>query len=781
MAATNPTAIGAGEKVDMRNGASNPRVSGRPPAAATGLALWLVGLLLSVWVASAPPAHAQKPAEASGPPLGVTVIMSSRVGQCYDPGDVRAVTQLARRHADEVNRRGGIAGRPLVVNVVDDGRDEARAIEGLRGALADPTAIAIVGMSNSNRAKAAFEKLSAEIRQSGMPILSRISVNSIFAAYPNVYTTQASQDEERLPVMTQFIKQLGFTRIAYIGLADTVFSSALGDGLAKRIESRRLLADHRLRSTGEEIDASSLAAAITDLKTKESDVLVLGTGGARSGQVVTELKRAGVTPQLLLAGRIDSIPEEAIRDYPNAIYYLSWERIPEADDDRLRRRVLRDPPGTWQFEGAMVRDAPGWQKGACQPRPQTRPTDPLLGANLRTIEIASQIADMVGLVAEAARTAAGQPTIAELRRHVLDQIATAYAAGRGAYRGSMENWSFHPKSRTAVRTPFVVILPPGLGRAQLAPVQFVRAGDGSLREIETLYVDVDLIRAHRIDDNEKAFTAEFYLSLRGGNGAGIEHLDFTNAYLDPRTNGRHVTIERLHDGGPGTAYPESMKIYKVSGRFVFEPDLADYPLDTQRFAIDIQPKRSDRPFVIQPPPASLRDTQVATDGWDVKFQYVGSDEDFVPVLDAFTHVPSVVPFFKSSFAWIMKRQTTDYYLRVVVPLAFILVVAYLSIFISLAHFEAIVTIQVTALLSAVALYLSLPKLDADSATLSDRIFVFNYMLVSLMIALSILRANGIVEKRPWLKGFLALAHVVAVPALVAAAGWHIYQSGLLAP
>ena len=57
----------------------------------------------------------------------------------------------------------------------------------------------------------------------------------------------------------------------------------------------------------------------------------------------------------------------------------------------------------------------------------------------------------------------------------------------------------------------------------------------------------------------------------------------------------------------------------------------------------------------------------------------------------------------------MKRQTTDYFLRVVVPLGFILIVAYLSIFIPRAHFEAIVTIQVTALLSAVALYLALPK------------------------------------------------------------------------
>jgi hypothetical protein len=102
---------------------------------------------------------------------------------------------------------------------------------------------------------------------------------------------------------------------------------------------------------------------------------------------------------------------------------------------------------------------------------------------------------------------------------------------------------------------------------------------------------------------------------------------------------------------------------------------------------------------------------------------------------------------------------------VVVPLGFILMVAYLSIFIPREHFEAIVTIQITALLSAVALYLALPKIDADTATLSDRIFLFIYMAVSIMIAISILRANPIVADRAWLRGLLGAIHILAIPAL----------------
>lgn len=58
---------------------------------------------------------------------------------------------------------------------------------------------------------------------------------------------------------------------------------------------------------------------------------------------------------------------------------------------------------------------------------------------------------------------------------------------------------------------------------------------------------------------------------------------------------------------------------------------------------------------MQPPPLQLRDRNVLSDGW-TQAQFVGYDEDFVPVVDAFTHEPSVVPFYKASFAWLMQQR-----------------------------------------------------------------------------------------------------------------------------
>jgi hypothetical protein len=115
---------------------------------------------------------------------------------------------------------------------------------------------------------------------------------------------------------------------------------------------------------------------------------------------------------------------------------------------------------------------------------------------------------------------------------------------------------------------------------------------------------------------------------------------------------------------------------------------------------------------------------------------------------------------------------------VVIPLGFIMIIAYLAIFIPGAHFEAIVTIQVTALLSAVALYLTIPKVDSDQATISDKIFLFNYMITALMIGISILRVNRGIDRVRWLDKGLGVLHIVFVPVLVLLMALYVRGSSL---
>ena len=329
-------------------------------------------------------------------------------------------------------------------------------------------------------------------------------------------------------------------------------------------------------------------------------------------------------------------------------------------------------PNDWIFEGGKNPGAPGWKSGECKPRDDDIPLNALDAANMRALATGTQYADIVGLIAAAARSADPTIELPDLRALIVRQLGTTYASGRGTFKGTFNNWSFQPASRAAARTPLIVMLPNGLGRTQLAPMQFVHLRNQNLRRIDTLYADIDLISAERIDDNEKTFFASFYLSMNDRGGASIDQIEFSNAYLEPGSNDRQITVRVIHDGGNSEAFPNHMKIYQVTGKFLFEPQLTNYPFDTQRFSIDLQPKHGNAPFIVQPPPTNLRDRSVTVDGWEPVDQYVGYDEDFVRTVDAQTLEPSVVPFYKASFVWLMKRQTTDYFLRVVVPLGFIL-------------------------------------------------------------------------------------------------------------
>ncbi len=738
----------------------------------------LMAMALSLALNSGAALAVEKAEAASGPPLSVTIFVSSRHDKCYDDGRVAAIKRLTLAEQDHINATGGIHGRPLDLKFLDDERDETKAVANMRTALDDPTQLAMIGLPSSSRGKAVFDALGPQIGTSQIPFLADFSVSDLFADFNNVYTTRASQDEVRAPVMVEFTKNIGYARPAFLGRSGSVFADALADAIKKLHGPDGLSGDVRAESEGDTVTPEAIAKAIEALKPSSPDILYVAIGSSAMPDLIKALQAASMTPAIFMTGRINALPKEVTKSYPNAIYQLAWDDLPEVYNNRIRKKIATTDPKLWLFEGAKVASAPGWANGECKERDANLPADPLSSANQQATGYGAQYADMIGLVATAARQAPRGSDMTGLRAAILKRLRTDYATGRGAFKGSFQNWSFNPSTRTATRMPFIVVLPQGLGRTQLAPLQYVRARDGSLRQTKTLYLDIDMIKVHRISENEQSFFAEFYLSMRADTQDSLNTIEFANAYIDPDSSRRQLTIETIHGGGPSNAYPATMKIYKVSGRFLFSPRLENYPLDTQLFSIELQPKSGDAPFIIQPPPLELRDQNMITDGWDPQAQYVGTDEDFVPVVDAFTHAPSVVPFYNASFSWLMKRQTTDYLLRVVVPLGFILIVAYLSIFIPRSNFEAIVTIQVTALLSAVALYLALPALESDSATLSDRMFVFVYMMVAVMIAISILRVNQYVATRKWMIWTLDTFHVVVLPILVGVVVLTVYGISL---
>ncbi len=721
-----------------------------------------------------PPAHAADKAEAATIPLSVAVFTttSTRPERCYESGGSRAIRHFVTQEIARINREGGFAGHTLGIQFLDDNQDPERTIANTRQAIANKNTVAMVGMSSIARAADVFKAVGQEIGDSGIPFLSDIGLSGAFGKQTNVYSIRTSQEDERIPVMQVFIKDLQVKRIAFIGIKGNLNSDLLGDGIGKMRDGPTLVSDHRLPVAERKLDTAALAKAIEDIKQREADLIIVGAGGRLGADVLAGLVEEGVKAPLFFSFGVNRVFQLAgVVAYPSPVYQLAWDGPTDSFNERLRQRILRSNPERLIFGGIRNPSAPGWKTGECRNPEEEDPDAPpsvFDPRNLFAIGLGTQYADMVALIAEAVKGARADADVAQLRRQILEELKTTYVVGSGAFRGQFDNWSFRRASRTASRTPLILHRPAGATSMQLAPNQYVRVRSDGLRRIRTLYLDVDMIRLFRVDDNEKSFFAEFYLTMANDGASDIEQIEFANAFLDPETKDQLLSIRQIHGGGPSDTYPEATKLYRVSGKFMFRPEFGQYPFDTQKFMVELQPKYGDAPFIIQPPAVKSRDRNFESEGWNWNDQYVGYDEDFIPIVDARTGERSIVPFYKGNFSWIMQRAATDYYLRVVIPLFFILIVAYLSIFIPKVNFEAIITIQVTALLSAVALYLAIPKVDAEEATISDKIFLFDYMAVSLMIGLSIIRVNPWVSRIPGAEFTVAVLHVLVLPTLVIA-------------
>ena len=206
-------------------------------------------------------------------------------------------------------------------------------------------------------------------------------------------------------------------------------------------------------------------------------------------------------------------------------------------------------------------------------------------------------------------------------------------------------------------------------------------------------------------------------------------------------------MRELRSGAGTSANGARLRVYKVDGRFEFEPDLSRYPFDRQSLTIQLQPADATRSIVLQPPPERLRDQDFQIPGWrplgGLTGAFVGADNALITVIANGGTTPKILAFQRYSFTWVVERQALDYTLRVVLPLALILLVAYVSVFIPRDRVESALSLQVTALLSAIALYLAIPKISPEGATLSDQVFVFTEALVVWITLLSILRINAV--------------------------------------
>ncbi len=751
-------------------------------AFATLIMAWLIS-----FTAMAQNADPKDVASKTKDPLTIEVFVSSDANRCFDPGLVKAIRYFTEREVLDLNASGGVHGRPLKLVLRDDFENSEETVINTQEALKDPNLLAMIGVPSSTRGRVLFERLGADIATSKVPFITEISQNKIFDPHDNVFTMASAVDTELETVRT-FITNGGYQRPVFVGVDNDLYSNALGDGVKSIPGGPSLVGDYQAPVRNYKLDPAISQQIVDDIKTKDPDLILLAIHSGPSAQMLQQMVEAGISaPVFIMLGRIATVQIrwKAPQPYGGDIFQMAREGVPNVYNERLRQRIWRARKDTWIFDDTKNIANPGWQNGDCEERPSRGPRQIFDGGNTRAIGRGTWYRDMLRLIVDAARSAPVTAGIPEFREHIGKRLRD-FTEGRYVLKGLWQDWAF-TSDRTAAGDTLIVVKPKDDDEIILAPVQYTRI-NGRIQPNPVVYLSLDLINVARIDTNDQSFDAEFYLSLKSsGNDIGIEHIEFTNAYRSQSGQGRLVEVRQIHDGSANSNFPPGTRLYKVSGKFTFEPDLSNYPFDKQRLSVSFQAANAARSFLIQPPPPNTRRVDIPIDGWKLDDQYFGSDQDIIPTIDRSLSEQRIVPFYKFNATWVVQRLAVDYYLRVVIPLGFILLVTYFSVFLQHNRFESIMAIQVTALLSAIALYLALPKVDSDQATLSDQIFILTYAAVSLMIGLSILRENFWPQK---IKGFgwivasiqwfvFPAATLFAASYLIAAASGHVIDLGVV--
>lgn len=692
-------------------------------AGETHVAAYMVAMALLAAVAFPVSVLAQEPGRPISGPLRIAVMLSSDKPPANGPEEVLAIRDFVASRVETINAAGGIRGRRLDALILDDGSTVARTKDNVARVLADPDVIAIIGIWSSTRGATVVQEIGA----SRIPFISEMSVETLFSDYGTVYTlTRSVADEQE--VFRAFARD-HFKRVAIVGDADDLYtrayvahllSAGAGGGFGEPMWLRGNVEDQVF-----EVDRMAAEIAASG-----ADAIFLSVGSKRSAAFLARLSRAGLRlPVFIGLGSISGTladPGGGGREYGGPIYEIAEGGIANLNNERLEQ-LMRNP------------HALGIGK---------RYSDYATGYGAR-------YADLVALVAEAAAASPVHSTDV-LRRAVAERLASL-AEGRRVWRGWAQDWSFS-RERASSERSLIVWRPPGESGSLLAPMQYVRSG-GKMIRIPVLNVHLDMTRIYGADSAAKSFEAEFFFTLRSAAEVPISAIEFTNAVRGPGNAAPLVNVREVHSDRGAGVLDGSARVYKVSGRFTFEPDLAKYPFDSQVFSISFQPASTDAAFLLQPPSENLRNQTFAVEGWRLESHYVGSNDRIIRSIGGPLNEERVIPYYNFNYTWVMKRQVTDYVLRVIVPLSFIMIVAYIANFIPRSEFESIVAIQVTALLSSIALYLALSQPQADGATLSDVIFVVAYAAISIMIALSVFEVNTTLSASP---RFMRWVHVVQI-------------------
>jgi urea transport system substrate-binding protein len=197
-----------------------------------------------------------------------------------------SVVQSAELAAEEINAKGGILGRPIVLEVADDGSGAAGAQKAFDSLLFQKKVDTLISMETS------------AARNAGLPIVTRGKKPYIYTSLYEgrscnkyLYCDAPVPEQMVAPIVDYFMKQYGSKTFFLVG-SDYAF----GRGMLKF--TREYIEKKGGKVVGDEyapMDATDWTAIISKMRTVNPDAIVMSTaGGAPNVTLTKQYKAAGL-------------------------------------------------------------------------------------------------------------------------------------------------------------------------------------------------------------------------------------------------------------------------------------------------------------------------------------------------------------------------------------------------------------------------------------------------------------------------------------------------------
>jgi branched-chain amino acid transport system substrate-binding protein len=198
-----------------------------------------------------------------------------------------SVVQSAELAAEEINAKGGILGRQVMLEVADDGSGAAGAQKAFDSLIFQKKVNVLISMETS------------AARNAGLPIVTRGKTPFIYTSFYEgrscnkyLYVNAWVPDQQVAPIVDYFMKQYSAKTYFLVG-SDYAFGRGMLEFTRKYIEKKggKVLGEEYLP-----MDGTDWTAIIGKLKAAKPDALITSTaGGAPNVTLTKQLRAAGVT------------------------------------------------------------------------------------------------------------------------------------------------------------------------------------------------------------------------------------------------------------------------------------------------------------------------------------------------------------------------------------------------------------------------------------------------------------------------------------------------------